>query len=393
MMLCRRVSVARKPLLFRLLGTAIPVLVLAVPAPSAAEGPSQVSEVALSHPFFSPSLGQKMRISLVVGAPGSLTLLILDRDGFLARRLVSDQAVTKGKVAFDWDGRDDSGQIVPDEAYSLKMDLGPHQQGGIYFPANTTAEPLPPLRAVYDRITSVLSYKLPVPARVHIQAGSARVDRTGATRGPVLKTLANREPRAGGQVIETWNGWDESGTIRVSELPDFRVAIAATPLPENSIIAVGNRGRQFFDWVRTRAGRSLLTATSTDHAHHRGLASIDDVAPRLQLQPKNATWSAPGKVWLTSEKAMALGASVEGPTAKAFLRHPAKLMIFLDLKNFQTLTLPTSGAGPSIIVPMTGLAPGPHQLTVNWVSDYGPVTVNSVLFEVKTPLDTRSGSK
>ena len=275
---------------------------------------------------------------------------------------------------------------MPDEAYSLKVDLVGDATTANFFPANVIREPLDS-RGVYDRFSGVVSYKLPAPARVHMQAGSARLNpKTNRPEGPVLKTIVNREPRAGGAIVESWNGWDESGTVRVCDLQDFSIAIAATPLPDQSVITVGNRKFSYFDWVAKRTGTSLLTIAPTDHSHHRGLQALDDVAPALQLKPRNADWSASESLWLTKDGFIEVEVSVEGPTAAAFSAHPGKIMVFLDLQNIKTLP---PEAGP-IAVPLRDLAAGPHRLTVDWVSDYGPVAVNTVLFRTQSSQETRT---
>jgi hypothetical protein len=93
----------------------------------------------------------------------------------------------------------------------------------------------------YSARAGTLVYTLPVASRVHFQAGSAKPNARGEHEGPVLKTIVNREPRAAGRITEMWNGFDESGTIRVSDQPDFVLALAVAPLPENSILTYGNR--------------------------------------------------------------------------------------------------------------------------------------------------------
>ncbi len=193
-----------------------------------------------------------MRISFSIGASGSLTFQILDRDGFLTRKLVSETPVRKGKLSFEWNGRDDRGETVPDEAYSVKIDLTTGRKVNTYFPANAVGEELAVQPTYYDRRGAILAYKLPKASRVHIQAGTARIDpKTKEARGPVLKTIVNREPRVGGSIVESWAGMDEGGTIRVSDLPNFVIAIAASALPENSVIAVGNRTARFLDRAAT----------------------------------------------------------------------------------------------------------------------------------------------
>jgi len=351
-----------------------------------------ITGVGVSRPFFNPALGQKIEISFTLDKAGALDVLILDRDGYLVRKLASGKKAEKGPVTLEWDGRDERFDVVPDEAYSLKIDLASDAGAESFFPANTIAEPLPSRAALYDRLTGIISYKLPGPSRVHIQAGSAVIDKkTGMANGPVLKTVANREPRSGGPVIETWNGWDESGTIRVCDLPYFAIAVAATPLPDASIITVGNRDASFFDWVNARSGSSLFTVAAADHAHHKGLSSLDDVAPKLGVRPRNATWDAGARLWQASDKNIQLDSFVEGPTAASFRKHPGKLMVFLDLKCIQTV--PVDGQEPSVIVPITALSPGPHRVTLDWVSAYGPVAVNSILFLAGKPETSRTASK
>jgi flagellar hook assembly protein FlgD len=349
---------------------------------------SAIRDVSVSRAFFNPSLGQKIHISLTAGESGRLNLWILDRDGYLVRKLVSNHLITTGKVGFDWDGRDDRGAVVPDEAYSMKIDLVSSSGASSFFPANAIPEMLNAGRALYDRSSGVVSYKLPVPARVHIQAGSARTNqKTGRAEGPVLKTIANREPRTAGSVIDAWNGWDESGTVRVCDLPNFAIAVAASPLPDQAIITVGNRGVTFFDWVGKRTGSSLLTVSTADHSHHRGLSSLEDVAPQLLLKPHNANWSEAERIWLTADEVIRLDASLVGPTAKAFAANPGKVMVFLDLKNVSTRP---AGSAEPIVVSTEGLTAGPHRITVNWVSDYGPVAVNTVLFRNEKAAPTRT---
>ena len=84
---------------------------------------SLIKSVAVSKPFFNPTIGQSIRVDLEVSAPGSISILILDRDGYPVRRLVSAQPIQAGKVGYEWNGRDEAGAVVPDEAYSLKIDF------------------------------------------------------------------------------------------------------------------------------------------------------------------------------------------------------------------------------------------------------------------------------
>jgi len=131
----------------------------------------------------------------------------------------------------------------------------------------------------YSPMSGILRYTLPVASRVHVQAGSAILNATtGRSEGPVMKTIVDRAPRAAGAVVEQWNGFDESGTIHVPDLRNFVVGIAATPLPENTIITVGNRKITFLEWAENRTGNSLVTRPSVDPVHHGGLLALNGLS-------------------------------------------------------------------------------------------------------------------
>ena len=229
----------------------------------------------------------------------------------------------------------------------------------------------------YDRQGAVLSYRLPAPARVHIQAGTASLNaKTGARDGPVLKTLVNRAPRASGPVIENWNGFDESNAFYVPDLPDFVVAIAATSLPENAIITFGNREVSFLETAASRQGKSLVTAGATTHEHHAGLDALDDVAPRLKATVLDATWSSADRLWVAKQDDLHVSISLDGPSAAAFSKQPAFLAIFLDDKKIKQVDSPRPGMTVEVKLPKS--LPGTHVLAMNWVSAFGPVAVDAL---------------
>lgn len=352
---------------------------------------SLIGTVTVSKPFFNPALDQRITVSCAPAAAGSLSILILDRDGYPVRSLVLNRPVQPGPVAVDWDGRDDQGVVVPDEAYSLKIDLTAEGKATTYFPAQEPAESYSVTQGYYDRRTAILGYKLPKPARVHVQAGAAVVDaRTGKVDGPVLKTLVNREPRPAGAVIENWNGFDEGGTAYVPDLPHFLTAIAATNLPENSILTTGNRSTTFLERAASRTGTSILSRPAGPHEHHAGLTALQDAAPVLDTSVRGAKWSPTDRLWLAPVDRLLVRYSLQGPSAPAFAAQPADLFVFVDSRKVQTIRSPK--AGP-LEVSLSGLAPGPHLLALNWTSKYGPVAVATLRFRVDRASASRISAK
>jgi hypothetical protein len=231
-----------------------------------------------------------------------------------------------------------------------------------------------PVRS-YSRRSATLTYSLSQPSRVHVQAGTSTIDpATKQAAGAVMKTVVNREPRIAGTIAEHWSGFDESGLVFVPDLPDFVVAIAASPLPENSIITFGNRKRQFLETLANRHGTSLFTKRARGE-HHTGLQTADDVSPGLVIAPLNAAWSAADRAWIAEPGVpLRLKLSVEGPTAATFQTHPATVEVFVDGKR-----IGGQQEKRTDIVEVPSLANGAvRRVSINWNSDWGPVAANTI---------------
>jgi len=327
----------------------IAVLYLAlVPcAQSAVRRESLLRRVSVSSTSVNFSAGEMPAIAVTIGSAARLDVQVIDRDGFVIRTLPSKNGAP-GKNSFIWDGKDDRGAVVPDEAYSFRVVAG----GGLdeYFPASQNAAMTAITPLSYSRTTSTLTYVLEKPSRVHVQAGT--ID--AKAEGPVLKTIVDRQPRDGGRVAEHWSGFDESGGLYVPDLPGFALAIAATPLPENSVITYGNAKQPFLAYAAHRTGASLFRHHARA-AHHAGLDVFNDLAPHLSL-----TFAGHG-----------LRLRADGPTAEAFLRQPGKIFLFVDSKLVATFS-PRKAEGV-LNAPLP--ANGEHVVVVNWRSDYGPVAV------------------
>jgi hypothetical protein len=317
---------------------------------------------------------ERATVTIDFAQAGRASVVIVDRDGYPVRTLANAQRAS-GSVVLHWDGRDDSGRFVADEAYSLKIDWRGAEGTDTYFPANKPAAMSAIETRSYERRTATLVYNLPRPSRVHIQAGTAAIDpKTKRLVGPVMKTLVNREPRVSGTIAEHWNGYDESGGIFIPDLEDFVVAIAATPLPENSIVTFGNRQRRFVDALSTRRGASLFT-NRQHQEHHAGLTTADDVSPALVIEPLNASWSAAEHAWVVDGSGtLRLRLRVEGATAATFRRHPATVERFVDGRR---VSAPTRKTSDVIEVPLDS-SENVRRISINWNSEWGPVAANTI---------------
>lgn len=318
--------------------------------------------------------GESAAIDVTLSEPGTLDVLIVDRDGFAVRRLASARRSPLAN-RFVWDGRAENGEIVPDEAYSLKIDWSSGKRRHSYFPAEAEGR-MTGIRPLYfSSRNATLVYELPQASRVHVQAGTSVPDGRGDDEGPVMKTLVNREPRAGGRVVEYWTGMDEGGTVYVPDLPNFVFAIAVVPLPESSIITNGNRSRTFLEHASLRKGTSLLRRRTGDHRHHAGLTALDDVSPPMQLEPLNATWSPAERIWTTDATELAVRVSVTGPAAESFARQPGKLHRFVNSRLVATTV--AAGQGVTVRIPLQRKRGG-DLVSLNWQSDFGGVAANTL---------------
>ena len=366
--------------MFKRLGIVVICLIAAVhPLEGKAAEPAQaIRDVVISKSFFNPSLGQSMEIGFKTTERGTVSVLVVDRDGFPVRTVVHESLLAGGDHSATWDGRNDAGVLVADEAYSLKIDLSGSSGNATYFPADVQETHSDVMVDYFDRRQGTVVYTLAAPSRVHMQAGTSRKDQ----EGPVLKTVVNRQPRPAGSVVEHWDGTDEGGTIRVSELPNFVLGAVATPLPENSILTFGNVEQSFVDSVTQRKGRSLLSSSHLHgHAHHTGLTTLDDISPNLQVTPQNATWDEASKSFV-AEKHLRLTVTPTGTTASAFLRQPGKLYLFIDGEPIGVI--PAKPTPVAIEIPHKTMDQ-PAVIAVNWVSNYGPVAAKAVRIRFREP--------
>lgn len=337
-------------------------LTIVLPVGAAENGAASIS-VHLSKESFNPTLGQKVEINVSLAGPGKLTADVVDRDLYTIRSLAKGMPVAQGITRLEWDGRDGQ-SVVPDEAYSFHLtfieDTGKISE---YFPAKGFAPVEEKVtKTSFSRWDGIISYTLAHSARVHLQAGQGKTDpKTGESTGPVLVTIVDRQPRIFGAVLEHWDGFDQSKTISLPELPDFALSVVATSLPENSVITTGNRKLNFISYAlknRPKEYTKPRHLPEEQHLHHHGLNAMEDHSPVLSLHVEGLSQ---------------VTVSIDDPAAAFFLAQPNELQVYIDEKNI--LVLKNSSNPATIVLPPNSIPPGSHRLVVDWVSAFGPVGV------------------
>jgi hypothetical protein len=338
-------------------------------------------------------LGEKVNVLFRITEDGNVSVQITDRDGFVVRDLISDQPAKVGALSYEWAATDNSGEILPSEAYAVRIRFTGKSGTDTYDPLSHF-HPVyeSPENPTYARASGTLGYKLSRNARVHFQVGVSRTNpKTGKEQPAIMRTIVDREPRMGGSVVEAWNGYETGGKIYIPDLPGFFISIFAESLPENSIILTGKSEPTFYQYALAHRPKDAIkprAISKGDHMHHMGLTALEDRSPEISVTCSNASWDENERHW-KGDGPLALKVSVDSETAPFFLSQPSELQIFVDgnLSKYETASKNpfSTSLGP--------LSPGEHVVTVDWVSKFGPVGVQNFKVWFPSTLNHKDGAK
>ena len=193
-----------------------------------------VKDVRIDRPELRP--GGSVAVTFRITTNADVTVDIYSPDYDLVRRLVAARRMFAGTNTVFWDGRDDKGRLVPDEAYlfTIKAEDGAGQKV-LYDPTRYSGGKVCHVEVNrLDRAAgnAKVTYTVPSKARTRIRAG--------IHNGPLLKTLLDWTPLLPGEYTQAWDGMDETGRIRLWDNPDAHVFIEAFTLPENTILVKGS---------------------------------------------------------------------------------------------------------------------------------------------------------
>jgi hypothetical protein len=203
-------------------------------APAQADEPPAISDINVRPQVFNPTGGQTTSIYYRLLRSADVSVRIFDSDHFLIATLQENRSSPAGANRVNWNGRDESGVVVPDEAYYFVIEAKDEDgRETTYDPTLFSGgEKLGVAPPVVDREETVVRYSLSKPARVRIRAG--------VHDGPLSKTILDWVPKLAGAHEEVWNGRDNSDAGVVWDHKRFLVVLSAFTLPENSIITVGS---------------------------------------------------------------------------------------------------------------------------------------------------------
>ena len=193
---------------------------------------SDISFLPYKKNEFSPVLKEQIAINYALVKKGSVQAEIYTPDGLLIRTLSSDGVVQKGEHSLQWDGKDEKGIVVPDEAYNvvLKAKIGTKQE--VVDPRTTSGGIVQ--RNLHPKVNDQgkITYTLPTPSRVLI--------RLGIEHGAMLRSVINWIPKNSGKNMQFWDEYDQDHLIKILGRKDFKIIFSAFSLADFTILTTGN---------------------------------------------------------------------------------------------------------------------------------------------------------
>lgn len=193
---------------------------------------------------FSPARNEVIKIPILLERKAEVRLTLFSVDDRAVRTLQVESPLKKGAHEIVWDGKDDDGITVPDEAWLPVITASTESETVRVDPRTWSGgETIEDIKLKQNDLNSY-SYKLNAPARVSIRAGIGG--------GPLLNLLADWEPHGAGRNILYWDGYDKNKLVKLSDSGKQKLVTAAFKLPDHSIITSGNRELNYRDYFQQK---------------------------------------------------------------------------------------------------------------------------------------------
>lgn len=242
----------------------------------------QITQVSRDPIIFNPQKSEFMILRFRLSESATVTINMFDGRDLLVRRLIREQPLADGAHEVKWDGRDESGDLVPPEAYHYTIKAVDEQGQQVEYDLTDISggDSFDPEGVHWDSKTKQIQYILRKPARVNIRIGLEN-------DGPMLRTMLNWVPRTSGVQSEIWDGMDQSGVLDLSQHPKRYIKVLAYELSQNTVI-VGPRSNDVklikeLPWGKIRRQPKK---SKTKHMYNHSQQPIEtrrDVKVDLQL--------------------------------------------------------------------------------------------------------------
>ncbi|MCI5066762.1 hypothetical protein MRY87_13660 [bacterium] len=329
----------------------------------------------LSQSSFNPTQEETVAFSIEVGKKTTASVYVVDGERYVVRTLAKSQAVDRGKHRFEWDGKDDRGKVVPNEAYTFVIETD--DEAVFFDPFVSSGGVVGDVTdASFNSSAGTVTYRIPSSARV--------LARFGIHNGPMLKTLVDWEPRLGGTVTEYWNGKDEDGTQVIRGMKSFTALITYVTLPDATVVTFGNSDSNFLEFYTADAQRRKQLAKRARRAEERVrlmpanlVPSVYEKSPSIEL----ALADEPSEGIPAVGKEIRVRITADERSRTQLQKEQFEIIFFVDNVFFAEAErgyLPYNWNWE-----LSQLPPGEHLLTVNVSTFGGQVGVASKKIYVK----------
>lgn len=209
----------------------------AQPVPVSKQQSVLITQVRADRFAFDPSKEESVTVRFNIDRTAKVDLMLYDGRDRLVRRVEGGE-LSAGDHAITWDGHDVRKRPVPPEAYvyTITATTADGQRVTHDLTDLTGGEALTVKAPRWDPKTGQVHYVLDKPARVNIRFGLQE-------GGPYLRTLIDWVPRAAGEQVEAWDGWDASRVLPLAKHPALLTGVMAYSLPDN-VFLVGIQPKQ-----------------------------------------------------------------------------------------------------------------------------------------------------
>ena len=319
-----------------------------------------LSDIKISRTSFNPSHDEEVALYYHLAKPAKVTVHVYDPDHGLIRMLAAEKDMNAGGHTIIWDGKDLGGNLVPDEAYFFTI-TAENESGAkeVYDPTTfsggaghdiTTADINPQ--------SQTITYKMPDMGRVMI--------RMGIQGGPLMNQLVDWKPRVKGMITEYWNGKDKDNLVDLYNHPKFKMIVTYFTLPENSVIAFGNKTQTYRDYKKTLAAQRPIKVKRPSSVQkvspHYHLPRTLDYSPTLNVTFVNHKGTDSDDAIIISEKTL-VKVELDEQDKLIFQNQQFEICFFLDYEFYAE---DEAGYTPfNWVWDLSNVDVGEHVLTVN----------------------------
>jgi hypothetical protein len=331
---------------------------------------------------FSPAREQSFTIPFKLTENAQVSIDIYTPDGNKIRTLSSKKELGNGKHSLSWDGKDNAGIVIPDEAYTIVLKAKNKKGTSIVDPRSYSGGEIETNLQTKITLEGKTIYSLSKASRVLIRAG--------IKDGPMMRSLINWVPKPAGKNIQHWNGYDEDKVVNVLATKRYGVIVVAFALPEYSIITTGNSNLSYAQYYKNKGYKfkqtpkkeRLIERDSKGISPHHYSFRITDKDPMINISfPKNVNKTKDGIALFKNNEAIPIKVTMPTEDEKMMEQSKYEVSFFID---FEFKSEEELGFMPiTWLWSPNGLSKGKHILSVNISGFNGQVGVENIEFEIR----------